>query len=214
MEALEIINSIGTSLGAVAAVAAASFAGWGIQRTTSDNRAKAQPFMLAELAQSEHSENTIRLLVRNAGKTPARNVRVSFDPPIPDGEENSHGWVLHERYGQPIAMFAPGQQFSNSWWLSDFSLRDPSSRNIHQLPNEVEVTISYTGIDDTELSDVFELNARLLLLEGRAVSSNSVLGRLETIAKSNRDSARSIKTFLPRIARALDRRNEDDDQEP
>ncbi len=204
MESIEIINAVGTSVGAVAAVGAAAFAGWGIQRSTNDNRARSQPFMTAEFATSEHSDDTIRMLIRNVGQTPARNVRVSFDPPIPEGEKSSHAWVLHERYDTSIPMLAPGQQFGNSWWLSDFSLEDPSSRNVHELPNEVKVSISYTGIGGEEFSDDFELNARLILLEGRAVSSTSMLGRMEMIAKSNRDAAQTIKTALPRIVRALE----------
>lgn len=208
MGTLEIINSVGASVGAVAAVTAAAFAGWGIRRTTHDNRTRAQPVMVAEFGPSEFSSETIRLVVKNMGETPARGVRVVFEPPIPVAEKGTHAWVLHERYGKDIPTLAPGQQLGNSWWHSDFSLDDPSARNIHGLPNEVIVSFTYTGLDGVELNDFYVLNVRLVLLEGNAVSSASVPGRLETIAKSTKAIADSVKLTAPRIAEAMEERNE------
>ncbi|POH56977.1 hypothetical protein [Arthrobacter glacialis] len=206
MGTLDIINSVGASVGAVAAVSAAIFAGWGIRRTTNDNRARAQPVLVAEFGPSEFSSDTIRLIVKNMGATPARDIQVVFEPPIPEGAKGSHAWVLHERYDKAIPTLAPGQQLGNSWWLSDFSLDDPSSRNVRGLPNEVKVTFTYTGLDGVELSDFYNLNVRVALLEGNAVSSSSVPGRLEMIATSTKVIADSVKSTIPRIAEAMEER--------
>ncbi|MGR6092243.1 hypothetical protein ACU4IU_16910 [Brevibacterium sp. CSND-B09] len=189
MTAFEIVNSVGSSLGAVAAVGTAAFAGWGIHRTSSDSREKAQPFMTAEFALAENSDETVQLIVKNSGSTPARNVAVIFDPPIPSGDPDSAAWRLRERYDSPISVIAPGQNFASNWWMNDYTLKNPSTRNIHELPNEVNVTISYSGIDGTQLSDEFALNAWLILLEGQPVSSDSALGNLRTIAKASQKNA-------------------------
>lgn len=189
MTAFEIIDSVGSSVGAVAAVGAAAFAGWGIHRTASDSREKAQPFMTAEFALAENSAETVQLVVKNSGATPARGVTVTFDPPIPDGDIDSAAWRLRERYDAPISVIAPGQTFASSWWLNDYTLENPSSRNVHELPNEVTVTISYLGIDGESLSDEFALNAWLVLLEGLPVSSDSALGSLRRIANATQQNA-------------------------
>lgn len=51
---------------------------------------QARPFVTVDFESSSVSRNTINLVIENIGKTLARNVRVTFDPPL-ESSQASHG---------------------------------------------------------------------------------------------------------------------------
>ncbi|WP_286957678.1 hypothetical protein [Brevibacterium sp. UBA7493] len=204
MSMMEILNEAAMPVGSVAAAVTAVGAWWGIHRTASDNREKAQPFVLAEFATAPHSDISIQLVIKNVGVTPARNVQVTFDPPLPPGEVDSAIWRLHERYDDPIAVLGPGQQFSNNWWLSDYTLENPSLRNVYDLPRETTVTIKYRGIGKGVFEESFPISSWLVLLDSSPVASDSKLGSLRRIATTAGQLAQLVPGVLRRIEREED----------
>lgn len=194
METLTLIQI----LGPLAAVASALAAWWGIHRTAVDSRARSQPSMVVELDFAPNSQETIQLLVRNTGPTPARNVAVTFDPPLPDTKWGSHAWMLRHRYAEPIGSIGPGQVFRNSWWFNDYSVKDAERRletNVHGLPAEITVTVEYSGLGRKRITDAYNLNVWHLQMETYPVSSASALGRLGGIEKQLRYAVSSLATL-------------------
>lgn len=182
-------------LGPFAAVASAIAAWWGIHRTAVDSRARSQPFMVVEFDFAPNSLETIQLLVRNTGLSPARNVEVTFDPPLPDAAWGSHTWVIRHRYAEPIGSVGPSQVFRNSWWLNDYSVKDDERRletNVHGLPAEITVTVQYSGLGKKRITESYKLNVWHLQMETYPVSSASALGRLGGIEKQLRYAVSSL----------------------
>lgn len=178
VEALQIISPIAAVLSAIAAW-------WGILHTTRDSRARSQPYMVIELGFAPHSHETLQLIVRNVGVTPARDVVLHFHPPLPTFEWGSHGWMVAHRYDKSLPTVAPDQEFRNSWWINDMRISDPASRldsNYYGLPGQTTVTVQYQGLGKKSFEDVYQLDVESLQLESLPVSSASTLGRLERIA--------------------------------
>lgn len=65
---------------------------------------------------AENSDSTIDLRLRNYGQTVADDLRVSFDPPLPEvpASERLVTRFLKQRYDRTIAHLSPGQTLSTS----------------------------------------------------------------------------------------------------
>lgn len=80
---------------------------------------QAQPYVIADLRPDEHDPQKIMLVVQNLGSTIARNIRVTFDPPLrsvakPDFGDEVDG--LH----RPISALLPGRKVQ---WFFDVGFR-------------------------------------------------------------------------------------------
>jgi hypothetical protein len=98
---------------------------------------QAQPYVFADLRPDEHDPQKIMLMVQNAGATVARNVRVTFNPPLksvakPDFEERA---VLQG----PISTLPPGRKIQ---WFFDIGFRIFESPG---TPRRYTVTITADG---------------------------------------------------------------------
>lgn len=106
---------------AVAAIAAAVGAGgalWTLAEIKRDSRDRTRPMMSAELRAAVLTQNP-ELHICNRGQSVAKNIRVSFDPPLPvlEGSE-AEGLptpFLQRRYGDVITTLTPGLVLDNIW---------------------------------------------------------------------------------------------------
>lgn len=197
MESLTLLQI----LGPLAAVASALAAWWGIHRTAVDSRARSEPSMIVEFDFAPNSQETIELVVRNSGPTPARNVQVTFDQQLPDTKWGTHAWMIRHRYARPIGSIGPGQVFRNSWWLNEYRVKNAEGRletNVHGLPAEIIVTVEYSGIGKQRITDVCALDVWHLQMETYPVSSASALGRLGRIEKQLRYTANTLSKLAAR----------------
>jgi hypothetical protein len=110
------------SAAAIGGVGIAAITGTTAVRTFRHSRRATQrttrPMMIASLQPS--GSKLAALVVSNAGPSIARNVRVSFDPPLPEHEKTSGGepsilpWV-RRRYSKSISAWAPGYTARNTF---------------------------------------------------------------------------------------------------
>src|SRR5665811_1804934 len=112
----------------VAAVAAVVAAGAAVTAATSgvrtlgqnrrDSKARSRPMVAAELREVQYVKGTQILVVRNYGPSIARNVRVSFDPEIPDPEDPSTSMTpfLKRRYANALPVLTPGVELDNIYF--------------------------------------------------------------------------------------------------
>jgi hypothetical protein len=80
--------------------------------------------MVAAKLRNEHYVQGMQLLViKNYGTTVARNVKVSFDPPLdapaPEKAHQSVAPFLKRRYAKPIPSLAPGQELDNIYFSDE-----------------------------------------------------------------------------------------------
>lgn len=171
--------------------------------------------VLAEFRRAVNSDSAIDLVVRNAGPSVARDVRVTFHPePVlpPDSSRLVTPYLLR-RYRTAIPSLALGQELSNIW----FSGRVPSGGGGNELQNgeptsdEVTVTVTYRGVRRRPYQDTFPLHIDLVLMTTYSTSSTSLPGRLATIDKS----LKTMNDSLREVARAArwSRREEIDAEE-
>lgn len=178
--------------GGLAAVLTAIIAIFAIGQTARDAREKAQPVVVAELRYAEEARSAIDLVVRNAGPTVARSVRVTFDPPLPEAAPKTDTTALIvERYREPIETLAPGQSLSNTWYFgTDANLLAIGEGNYTAI-------VSFKGRGWRRISEKYVLNSHVLRQGSSATSSDSFPGRMKTI----NESLKSIKDSVAQIAR-------------
>ena len=179
--------------GRVAATAAAAASVVGIQtfrRNKRDSQSRSRPMVGAELVPDPYANGTAHLVVRNYGPSVARDVRVTFDPPMPENPvERSMAPFIANRYKDPIPTLMPGSELRNVWPFED----DDDGG----LPERVTVTIESKSADTgffgkpDNYRDEFVLDINVLK-HGTTVSSTaSPDGRLKTINESLKTIAKN-----------------------
>lgn len=99
------------------------------------------------------------LVVENLGKTAARDLRVKFNPPLPNYETTPDGQTavvasfLKKRYENPIVMLAPNQRLKNL-----YSYIGSAGVNMEKMPKVVEMTVAYKGERGVIYNDKFPLD--------------------------------------------------------
>lgn len=178
-------NSAGVS--ALATAATAVIAIMALVSAAQDSRARSRPMVLAEFRRAVNSDSAIDLVVRNAGPSVARDLRVTFDPEpvLPSDSSRLVTPYLLQRYRTSIPSLSPGQELSNIW----FSGRAvPGGGNELQngepTSDEVVVTVSYRGVRRRAYRETFPLHVDLVRMTTYSTSSTSLPGRLTTIDKS------------------------------
>jgi hypothetical protein len=153
----------------------------------------------AELREIPYVKGTQILVVRNYGPSIARNVRVKFDPEIPDPDDPSTSVTpfLKRRYAKPVPVLTPGMELDNIY----FSGRQEGGSwvNGEPTPEQATVTITYENDAGDEFTDEFPLDTNLIRNRTYAESSASPEAQMKVLAKS-------VKT-LADLATAADRRH-------
>jgi hypothetical protein len=180
---LQWFNDYSRAVSAMAAVITATIAVITLIRTSSDSRSRSQPAVIAEIRRAPDADTSFDLVIRNAGPTIARDVQVTFDPPLelPDGQPEDHyalQWII-KRYEKIIPMLAPGQELSNTWWFG--AAVDGSIQNVEPTPDQVLVRIRYRGRKRRWRTDEFPLDMDAHTRGTTTTSSSSFKGRLHSI---------------------------------
>jgi len=178
------INEYGSAIGAVAGAVAAVAAVYALISAALDSRARSQPMVTAEFRPAIHSDSTIDFVLSNLGPSPARDVKVTFDPEIvvPDNSRGLTIPYLVKRYRKPITVLNPGQSLSNIWWAPDGPGENATNRE--KTPPKVTVKVSYRGRGWRRLNDSFRLAVEIVTLTTYSESSTSIKGRMKTIDQS------------------------------
>lgn len=180
----EWLNDNNGGVTALATMVTALVAAAALRRSAVDSRERSRPMMVAEFRLAEHSEDTIDLVVYNAGQSLARDVKVTFDP-MPELPSDTTGLLapyLLLRYAEPIPTLAPGQQLTNVWY---FGKPKKADENDEPTPDEVTVNIEYKGPGKWKrYLDRFPLHVDIVRMTTYAIDSESFPGRLESIDKS------------------------------
>ena len=185
----------GGGISAIAAVVTGVVAIVTLIRAGSDSRQRAQPMVIAELRPAKDSDSVIDLVVRNAGATVARKVRVTFDPALEVPAERAQDPlvtpILIQRYAAEIPTLAPGQEMSNIYWSGEAG---PGNmlKNGETTPDRVTLTVEYSGLGWRRLRSSFVLDVQVVTLTTWAVSSNSMIGRVRAIAAALDDISKAM----------------------
>lgn len=112
-----------TGVSTVGVVVASFAAGVGLRQLhhlRTDSRERNRPMMAAELRKAPYTPGAQLLVIRNYGVSIARNVTVSFDPPVPEPPPEQAARsvtpLLIRRYAEPIPVITPGMELSNIWY--------------------------------------------------------------------------------------------------
>lgn len=193
----EWVNEYGSGIGAVAGVLAALVAILALMSAAWDSKARSQPMIAAEFRPSADNDTEVEFVVTNLGPTPARDVRVAFDPPLvmPADSTRLMAQFIVKRYERPIPVLNPGQVLSNTWWAGQAGPGDELT-NREPTPDEVRVDVSYKGIGWRRIKESFDLTIEMVTLTTYSVSSTSIKGRLKSVD----ESLRKIRDHLATIA--------------
>jgi hypothetical protein len=123
----------------------------------------------------------------------ARDVRVSFDPPIeaPDRADSVVPYLVRP-YSKTIPSVAPGTRFENTYYVG----REEDGRLVNEeaTPDQVTVHISLTAPDGRVYEERIPLDVHFIEQGTYAESSADPA----IIAKNMRDSLKKIATTLER----------------
>ncbi|AZI56950.1 hypothetical protein EH165_00955 [Nakamurella antarctica] len=174
-------NKYGTGLAAIAAVVTAVIAAGALQSTAKDSRDRSRPMILAEFRTAPNSD-ALELVIRNAGPSMARNLRVAFTPelPIENGRPHLASYYIRRQYADPIAVFGPGQHLENVWWQSVPKGDEHDYVNRHKLPKQTTIHLKYQDDSGREYSDTMPLNVEPHIARITVESSESIPGRMKT----------------------------------
>lgn len=192
------INEYGSAIGAVAGVLAAFVAIAALISAAWDSKARSQPMIAAEFRPTTDSDSAVEFVVTNLGSTPARNLRVTFDPPLvmPSDTSRLVAPFIVKRYERPIPVLNPRQVLSNIWWAGEAGPGNELT-NREPTPDEVRVSVSYKGLGWRRITDSFDLTIEMVTLTTYSVSSTSTKGRLKSVD----ESLRKIRDHLAAIAK-------------
>ena len=199
VDALTWVNQYAAGLGFLATLATAVIAVVAITKSSADSRARSQPQVLAEFREAKDAETTIDLVVRNAGQTAARNLAVTFNPPL-EIPELATGWatpILVDRYANVISVLGPGQQMRNIWWSGELRNGANELVNHEPTPDAIEVRVRYRGIGRRWITDSFPLHVDSIKNTTYSVSSNSP----RALAKQRTEHLQKIAAAVQAIAR-------------
>ena len=156
----------------------------------------------AEFRDALPSRGTLYLVIRNYGPSVAKNVRVSFDPEIPDpapeAARESVVPFLKARYARTIPTLTPGTELRNVYYVGES--QGGFFINSEPTPERVTVTISYESADGRQTyTDAFDLDVELIKGETWVTSSLS----MESQVKDIRAALKGIAKSMQNIDRAL-----------
>jgi len=186
-----------TGLGGLATVVAALVAVATLMRAGLDSASRTRPYVVVEYRIPKFSYKRMTLVVRNAGPTAARGVKVTFEPPFQDSEEGGRlGRYVARRYAQPISVLGPGQE------LTSIVVADSNPESVSDVPELLTATVSYDAPwwRFRPYRDTFVLQRVIYTQQIISSSSESTRGRLRAIAQS----LKSIETEQRNRERALE----------
>ena len=187
------VAALAAAIAASAAVAGATSGVRTFRQTRRDSRARSRPMVAAELRDHPYADATQILVVRNYGPSIARNVRVTFDPPIPDPDNPAESGTpfLKARYANPLAVLTPGMELDNVY----FSGRQQGSTwvNYEPTPDQVTVRIEYEDDEGNEWTDDFPLDTNIIRNRTYTVSSKDPDEQRKALLKAVQGIEKALK---------------------
>lgn len=186
---MEILQFLNANEG-VSVFVAAALAVIALLQNASTTKASNQPFISAALERSPESD-TQSLIITNTGKSPAQDVEVTFDPPMPVEDEGQRrmGPFIAKRYAERIPTLVPGTRLSNV-----YAWRREDQESTYGTPEQVTVTITYRGLGPLKrLKSRYHLDVELLRNETVSLASDSTRGLMTDYRKQLRSVARSLE---------------------
>ncbi|KXO87848.1 hypothetical protein AXK56_15855 [Tsukamurella pulmonis] len=185
------VAALGGVAAAVAAIVTATIAAKTLSAMRQDSLDRSRPVMIAELRPGVLTRNA-ELHITNQGLSVARNVEVTFAPPIaphcPGKELSECEHIVHfiaERYARPIPVIAPGADLDN--------LYQDAEDNDEPVPDNFFVTLKYEDDREREYGDTFELSMTLLRKQSGAYPSTSgEAGERRRLVKAVEHIARGV----------------------
>lgn len=154
-----------------------------------DSRSRTRPMMSAEL--KIVGNGILNLVIKNGGASIAKNVVVSFDPPLPNGERSPDGQgnvarLVNMRYANAIPVWVPSREMENFYWIRDDSTPDEDPQSVDGVPALVTATIAYGDDQGRAYIDVFPLNERefngaAMPIKTETTSSRQTIGARRTV---------------------------------
>jgi hypothetical protein len=161
----------------------------------------------AELRSAPHARGIQLLAIRNYGPSLARNVQVSFDPPIPDPTPEQMPSItpfLKRRYAEPIPVLTPGVELDNIWFSGVLNTSG-QWENAEPTPDRCIVTIAYEDTSgNNSYVDAIPIDVGLIRARTYATSPNQPDEQLKKAIKH----LGRIEGALLKIARSLPDQNE------
>jgi len=209
------INDFGAALGALAAVVTGTVAVAALLVATRDSAERSRPMLIAELVSDRYASATQHLVLRNVGPSVARDVKVSFDPPLPEVPDPS-GLVtpfIKQRYEGRIPVIAPGQRLSNIWFSGEAG---PGGGWINRepLPDSFVVELEYKGNRLRRYRDRFPLTIDVIRRETYVTSSKDPMEQLKKAMKELPKIVTALQSIARASARAADGLDEQAGHDP
>ena len=108
-----------------------------------------RPIMIARLEHGGKARSPLDLVIANVGRSPAHQVKVTFDPDLPTAEKSHDGQssvipLLRKRYRQVFPVWTPGVERRNTYWIIDvLPNQDGEVDSVDGVPREVVAVIRY-----------------------------------------------------------------------
>ncbi len=191
----EQLSAFWSGVSGVATAIAAAVAVFTLNALRQDSTDRSRPVMTASLQRTPLTKGSTELVVRNEGAGVARNVRVTFDPPLPELEgaaaEGKVTPFLTNRYRQPVRTITPRMRLSNLYYLG-VPGEAGRYKNAEPLPDQVEVQFEYEDVRGRSYSDSYSLDIAAIRFETWTGPSNRdeagqrrrELNAMETIARA------------------------------
>lgn len=188
MDVLQTVAATATILAALVAIATLLF-------TWRQAREATRPYVVVDLVPTPVNTREAELVVRNYGRTAARNLKVTFSPDLSASEsavDTQLGTLVAQRYkGRAVASLAPGRRLSNIYW----QVEGETNANRLGLPARVTATATYEGPKGFKLrkapqyEDTFALD--MDVVRGGTQSTRSTKGsKVDRIAVATEAIAR------------------------
>lgn len=189
------------AVGGLSAAITGVVAIWALVHAARDSRERSRPVVVAEYRVPENPHKRLEFVVRNAGASVARDISVTFDPPLEPVEpgQKIRPFIV-ERYRQTVPNLGPGQELTNSIHA------DTSDAAESDLPLDVTVTVTYKRGWFRRYRDRYRLVTEVYAQHTYATSTDSVLGRLTQIKDEMRklSGTASATNHLRDIRRQLE----------
>lgn len=161
-----------TAFGSIATVAAAVVAIWTLVALKQDSADRTRPVILAELKPAVLTRNS-ELLISNVGQSVARNVKIEFDPPLPDpadGDDEERVGVLtpflQRRYSRTIPTWAPGMTLDNYYQGAGKNADEP-------VPDDFAVIARYEDAHGRQYEDRYVMSMGTIRDQSGSYPSNT-----------------------------------------
>ncbi|MCE0536009.1 hypothetical protein LWF15_10850 [Kineosporia rhizophila] len=114
---------------------------------------QARPFVAVSIEPSPVIHHFFNIRIQNYGSTIAKNVRISFDPPL---ERSKQFRNIDDKY-----IFKHGLSTMPPGMIVEFLLDSAISRREEKLPLRYKVTVSFEGLKGRPEEDVYDLDMEM-----------------------------------------------------